>query len=112
MGEITLFGITVSNNSSTRSVEYQILEQAVLNNTANWTNESATTSVAQTSTGATSYTNGTPLFGSVVGPNGTLALDLHPHYITVEPNNWITVVAKTLSGTADVSVALDWVEDH
>lgn len=112
MGEVTLLGMVISNNSSTRSVEVQLLEQAILNNTVAWASENVNNSIVDASTTATSYTNGTPEFACVVGPNGTHEFDFHPHYITLEPNNWVTVVAKALSGTADVSVALDWVEDH
>jgi hypothetical protein len=113
MGEVHILGISVSNNSTNRSVEYQILEQAVLNNSTNWASESVNTSIVDSDTGATSYTNGTPKFGGVVGPNGSISeMFGDGHALTLEGNNWITIVAKALAGTADVSVGIHWVEDH
>jgi hypothetical protein len=112
MGEFYILGMSVSNNSSTRSIEVRLNEQAVLGNTANYAALSSGISMAEIDTSATTYANGSEKFSIVVGPNGTAFIPLEDHILTLEGNNWLTCIGKTLSGTADISIGLHWVEDH
>lgn len=112
MAEIFLLAASVSNNSTNRSIEVVMVEDAVLT-APNWA-ALAASSIANLDTAATAYTGGIVKRGFVVAPLGRTAEGTAEALTTLGPNRTITIAARILAGagTADVSVGLTWAEDH
>ena len=106
--EVELLQFNASVFNGTRGVEFYIYEQPVLNNTTVFS--AFTNSIVEVDVNATSLSGGIQKFGAVAGTGANILMDMDHYNITLEPNNYITIVAKSTLSTHDVSVSLQWIE--
>lgn len=110
INEVIPLNLMATNTSTTRSVELVVVEGGRLNNAASFSQKDSNSKVLIDSS-ATSYSEGVEVFGGVVGVTNTMVLPLSAFNIALEPTDTMIIAARTLAGTADVSVSLQWDED-
>lgn len=106
--ELALKNLVISN-IGTKGAEIYLIEDGVLNNTASFAKLSAASSMVEVDTAATSVTGGIELQGIGVSNLATLNVDLNK--LGLKPNGLVTVAAKAVASTTDLTVSLNWEEE-
>lgn len=109
MNEASIKTVLAANSNSTRTMEFAIIENAHLNK-ANFQHIDLN-SIICVDTTATSYSGGVEKFGGAVAQGNNATIDLSQYFLTLEPNDVLTIVARATSGTVDASISIQWDED-
>lgn len=90
---------------------FQLVRNATLGGTPNWTSVNATTSVAQTDTAGTTVTGGTQVATFALGKTDSLTFELDALEVYLNPGETFTLAGAASSTTTDATASMTWIED-
>jgi len=97
-------------SDGTKPVEIQIIKSATLGGTPSWSDKDTNNSVMEIDTAGTTVTGGHLVFTLYLGKIESTVQSLIDYNFLWHPGETITLAAKTVSGTSDISFAANWGE--
>jgi hypothetical protein len=99
------------SNFGTNFVEIYIIRYGVLDNNENFTDVDGDVSVAEVDYDSLTVTQGQVKYSSGLTSSENLSIDLENIELFIEHNSTLSIVAKTITGTTDISCSFTYAED-
>ena len=100
-----------ADSSSNRPQIITVILNGTLGGTPSFADISTTTSFMEVDTAGTTITGGKELVSFTVGREGPTNLTFQVFEFFLEPDDFFSFCGRTTAGTAEITVAVNWVED-